>query len=144
MELRQTRPPRTLISLVPMIDVMLILLVFFMVTSTYLDLDVIPTAEQSEAPAPEDPAPRNAADSAVVNTLLVRISPGGDPVIRGQSMSVAGLIARVEEAQAKQAGLQVLVLPSGQATLQALVSVVDALTRAGVQRLRVIRLEVAP
>ncbi|WP_114287371.1 ExbD/TolR family protein [Candidatus Halocynthiibacter alkanivorans] len=144
MELRRSRPQKTLISLVPMIDVMLILLVFFMVTSTYLDLDIIPTVEQSEERAPEDPAPPTAGAQAAVNTLLVRISPAGDPVIRGQSLSVAGLIARVEEAQTQQAGLQVLVLPSGQATLQALVSVVDALTRAGVQRLRVIRLEVAP
>ena len=38
------------LSLVPLIDVMLILLVFFMVTSTYLDLDMIPKVDQAEAP----------------------------------------------------------------------------------------------
>ncbi|MEC9310117.1 MAG: biopolymer transporter ExbD, partial [Pseudomonadota bacterium] len=35
MILKRASRPRALISLVPMIDVMLILLVFFMVTSTY-------------------------------------------------------------------------------------------------------------
>ena len=53
-----TRPsrPRALISLVPMIDVMLILLVFFMVTSTYLNLDMIPAVrpEQGGAAALDD------------------------------------------------------------------------------------------
>ena len=39
-----------LISLVPMIDVMLILLVFFMVTSTYLNLDMIPAVRQQDPP----------------------------------------------------------------------------------------------
>ena len=41
MQLSRPRPAKTLISLVPMIDVMLILLVFFMVTSTYLNLDIL-------------------------------------------------------------------------------------------------------
>jgi biopolymer transport protein ExbD len=46
--LKRPRPPRALISLVAMIDVLLILLVFFMVTSTYLDLDMIPAVSQNE------------------------------------------------------------------------------------------------
>ena len=52
MKLARYHSDKALISLVPLIDVMLILLVFFMVTSTYLNLDMIPFVERSEeAPA---------------------------------------------------------------------------------------------
>ena len=48
MQLSRSKPPQRLISLVPMIDVLLIMLVFFMVTSTYLDLDMIPVARAAD------------------------------------------------------------------------------------------------
>ena len=51
MDLARRPAPRSLISLVPLVDVLLILLVFFMVTSTYLDLDMIPTLDRTEAEA---------------------------------------------------------------------------------------------
>ena len=53
-----------------MIDVMLILLVFFMVTSTYLNLDMIPAADRSE-----DTAEATSADTGA-GTLLIRLGAG--------------------------------------------------------------------
>lgn len=139
-----TRPsrPQALISLVPMIDVMLILLVFFMVTSTYLDLDMIPAARRGEAQT--DAPTATEGGGAGAGTLMIRLGADGVPVLRGQVMSPRALSDRLT-AQAADAPLtQVLILPSSTATTQALVSVMETATNAGITRLRVIRLEARP
>ncbi|MFD3190498.1 ExbD/TolR family protein [Sedimentitalea sp. HM32M-2] len=132
------RPTRSgpLISLVPMIDVMLILLVFFMVTSTYLNLDMIPAArqgDQTSAPAP-----------VATGTVLIRLSADGVPVVRGRPHDARELTNLLASRLLNDPLTQVLVLPSGAASTQALVAVMDVATRAGASRLRVIRLEARP
>ena len=70
-----------LISMTPMIDVLFILLVFFMVTSTFLDLDMIPliggarpgaqsSDQSSPNSSPAPPAPRGPATE--IGSFLVR------------------------------------------------------------------------
>ena len=136
MQLARRTAPKTLISLVPMIDVMLILLVFFMVTSTYLNLDMIAMVETSDdaptvaAPAPSDSPP-----------LIIRLGADGTPVVRGQSLSEQGLTRLISDRLADDPLLSVVLLPSGNASTQSLVTVMDTATRAGATRLRLIRLE---
>jgi len=125
------------ITLVPMVDVMMILLVFFMVTSTYLDLDMVPAVDQAEPPAA-------AAGSGPAPVLMVRIGADGAPVIRGQRLGDAGFAAELRAALAAEPLTQILLLPSGEAAMQALVSVIDRAAAAGATRLRVIRLAARP
>ena len=134
--LKRPRPARALISMVAMIDVLLILLVFFMVTSTYLDLNMIPAVSQnndSNAPvaASEDKTP----------PILIRIGADGAPVIRGKAVALAELDALLRDRVALSPTLPVMILPTGVARTQALVSVMDTATGAGVRNVRVIRLE---
>lgn len=133
-----TRPkrPAQLISLVPMIDVMLIMLVFFMVTSTYLNLDMIPAVKQQEGAA--------SASQETGGTLMIRLGADGIPVIQGGAVPVEALPSLLAQKLAEDPLVQVLVLPSGAARTQALVSVMDAAARAGAVRLRVVRLEARP
>ncbi|KIC32416.1 ExbD/TolR family protein [Leisingera sp. ANG-S5] len=128
--------PRALISLVPMIDVMLILLVFFMVTSTYLNLDMIPAVKPSEATAAGSP-------QTPVGTLMIRLGADGVPVLRGSALDSETLQATLTSAVANEPLTQVVILPSGAAQTQALITVMDAAALAGVTRLRVLRLEAA-
>ena len=130
------RPPRPgqLISLVPMIDVMLILLVFFMVTSTYLNLDMIPAVRQQDQAAP-------AAPSETGPTVMIRLGADGVPVIRGQPMPPGALAQALTRQLADEPLTQVVVLPSRAARTPALITVMDTATRVGALRLRVIRLE---
>lgn len=134
MLLRRARPAKTLISLVPMIDVMLILLVFFMVTSSYLNLDMMPMVESAEETQAGVPA-----DSAA--PLLIRIAADGRPKIRGQPLNAAELTGLIQARLAENPLASVIVLPSGAATTQHLVTVMDIATQAGATRLRLIRLE---
>ncbi|MEM9428895.1 MAG: biopolymer transporter ExbD [Pseudomonadota bacterium] len=128
MRLRPPKPPGRLITLVPLVDAMLILLVFFLVTSTYLDLDRLPLAEtRQQAGAGAGPA----------DTLLVRLAPDGTAVISGRPVGDLETAARVALGPDPVAG--VLLFPSPAASVQALVSAMEALTRAGAPSIRIVR-----
>ncbi|GLQ28767.1 ExbD/TolR family protein [Sulfitobacter pacificus] len=135
--LRRPRPAPALISLVAMIDVLLILLVFFMVTSTYLNLDMIPAVSQ-------DSGARQITDGERAQPLLVRIGADGQPVIQGKPMSLEQFDALIRSRLNTEPTLPVMILPTGVARTQALVSVMDAATKAGARQVRVIRLEARP
>jgi biopolymer transport protein ExbD len=122
------------ISVVPLVDVLLILLVFFMVTSTYLDLDTVPISQASEAA----PAPGEAPSAGPV--LLVRIGPDGTLGIAGEALSLDGLGSLLATRLAEDETPNLIVLPSPRADVQALVAVMDRATLSGVTRLRVVRL----
>ncbi|MEX0970791.1 MAG: biopolymer transporter ExbD [Paracoccaceae bacterium] len=136
MQLARRKNPKALISMTALIDVMLILLVFFMVTSTYLDLDMVPMVQSSE----ETEAPPNTSAAAGA-PLLVQLTASGQVRLRGQVLEIAALAAQLADMVADNPGLRVLVLPSGAADAQALVGLIDAATTAGVADLRVIRPE---
>ena len=139
-----------LISMTPMIDVLFILLVFFMVTSTFLDLDMIPliggTRPGPQSPAdssPESsPAPAAAGERAAeTGSLLVRLGADGRTYVAGQAVDPVALTAMVSLRVAARPSAPIMVLPSGSATTQSLVSLMDALTRAGARHVRVVRFE---
>lgn len=122
-----------------MIDVLMILLVFFMITSTYMDLRMMPLAETTD---PDAAAPGTApADPRLLVLVL-----GRDGSVRqgGRSLDAAALQQLVQARLASDPGLEISILPSGQADAQALVALLDALTRAGATRVQVLRLEAPP
>ncbi len=134
-----------LISMTPMIDVLFILLVFFMVTSTFLDLDMIPLIGGArpgpQSPPESPPAPAAAPERAETGSLLVRLGADGRTYVAGQAVDAAALSAMVALRVAVRPSTPIMVLPSGSATTQALVSLMDALTRAGARHVRVVRFE---
>ncbi|TLP62618.1 biopolymer transporter ExbD [Parasedimentitalea maritima] len=135
MNLKRQAQPRALISLVPMIDVMLILLVFFMVTSTYLNLDMIPALR------PDTDSVSTTVSAQPEGSIIIRIGADGHAVLRGQQLDADAVTDHLTTEIAHEPLTQVLILPSGAAPMQALISVMDSAALAGVQRLRVLRLE---
>lgn len=137
MRIRRSNTRTAQISLVSMIDVLMILLIFFMVTSTYLELGMIPMAEQRD-----DPARQPVAASG--GTLLIRLGPDGVPRVQGQPQTPQALTALFAAHMATAPAAPVMVLPSGNASAQSLVTVLDLATLSGVQNLRILRLEARP
>jgi biopolymer transport protein ExbD len=133
------RPPKrhAVISVVSMIDVMMILLFFFMVTSTYLNLDMVPALQKS------DEAP-GAPTTAPATTLMIRIAGDGQPMIGGQPITPADLTTLLQTRLAADPLTPVVLFPSGGAHLQDLIRLMDTVTRAGAIRVKVIRIEAAP
>lgn len=127
------------ISLVAMIDILMIMLVFFMVTSTYLNLDMIPVSETTDAP--ETGASR---DDARSTRVLLRLSADGEFVFRGRSVTASGLPDLFATQLALDQNAEFILLPSSRASVQDLVAAMDAAANAGAVRLRVVRLEALP
>ncbi len=139
--LRRPAPRRSVISVVSMIDVIMILLFFFMVTSTYLNLDMVPALEKAdEAP----PAPEAPAAAGGTGTLLIRIAADGRAQMAGQPLEDAALLRLLQDQLAADPLTPVVLFPSGAAHLQDLIRVMDMVTRAGAVRVKVIRIEAAP
>lgn len=152
---RIRRPERAgpKILLTPLVDVLLILLVFFMVTSTYLDLDMIPMAEPAETPvatvAPpadargegsvEGSAEGSADGSAASGTILIRLNAAGRAFLGGAELAGAALSDAVARRLARTGPAPVLILPSVRASTQALVDVLGAVSAAGAEQVQVVR-----
>ncbi len=134
MSLMRRPGPARRITLVPLIDVLFILLVYFMVTSVYRDLDMIPVVRAGSGATGPELSPPQSKDP--VQSLLLRINAGGQVVLRGRVLSPDAL-ARVL-AQPEQ---RVLILPTGAAPLWALTGVMDAVADAGISDARLVRLE---
>ena len=144
MALALKRPPhrRSMISVVSMIDVMMILLFFFMVTSTYLNLDMVPALQKAPDPAP-DQAPDQTAGTAPATTLMIRIAADGTAMVGGQSLDAAALSDLLKSRLQTDPLTPVVLFPSGAAHLQDLIRTMDVVTKSGAVRVRVIRIEAA-
>jgi biopolymer transport protein ExbD len=122
------RRRRALISLTPLIDVVFILLVFFMLASSFLDWRAIDLA----APA------RAAAGASMQGALLVEVRRDGVR-LSGEAISLHALAARVAAQRAATPERRVLVKPAAGVPLQDAVQVLDRLAQAGVTDLALIR-----
>ena len=132
------RPPRrhAMISVVSMIDVMMILLFFFMVTSSYLNLDMVPALQRSDDLPGEAPA-----QTGQPTTLMIRIAAGGQAMVGGQPLDPAALTSLLQTRLSADPLTPVVLFPSGGAHLQDLISLMDLVTRSGATRVKVIRIE---
>jgi biopolymer transport protein TolR len=116
------------INMVPFIDVMLVLLIIFMVSAPLITTGLVdlPTVGKSRQ------RPEHVVEVIVGpdETLRVRIDGKAD----GAAMPLARLRARVLEAQAGNADTPVVISADRAVKYEAVVKVMDALQRAGVQR----------
>ena len=126
----RTRRRRALISLTPLVDVVLILLVFFMLASSFRDWRAI-ALEAGVGGG-------NGAATPMEGALLVEVLPGGVR-LSGEPVSLDSLAARVARHAAERPDLRVLIKPARGVVLQETVRVLDALSAAGVTGLSLIR-----
>lgn len=131
-------PARRAVSLVPLIDVFMILLVFFLVTSTYLDLDALPAAAPGDEPGT---APATADIPGAPSVLFLRLRDDGRLVLRGEVLSVDALAAPLAAWRSERPDGAVVLVPSGAARMQNLADLFDILRETGIGNLRVVRLE---
>lgn len=125
--LANSRRRRTLIRLTPLIDVVFILIVFFMLASSFSDWRAI-----------ELTTPEGAATGAPMEgALLVEIRRDGLR-LSGETVSLDSLVARIEERAALRPVPRVLVKPLPGVPLQEAVRVLDRLADAGIEELSMI------
>ena len=129
--LRPNDPPRRrpLISLTPLIDVVFILLIFFMLASSFMEWRAIDL---------DTPVQATNAAAANDSVLLIRITPG-DYQIGEEALTLDALTSRVIEYLAVKPDQRVLISPSAGTALQRVVALLDRMTAIGVMDMTLIR-----
>jgi biopolymer transport protein ExbD len=134
--LQRQRPRRRFVfMLTPLVDVMFLLLIFFMLssqTAPYSLLEIMAEGQPAATPAPA----QTAAQTPPWSEMIIAISRDYARV-NGQRIEMAELAAAL--AQYKAAGFErAVVLPTGTATVQDVVSVIEAVKQAALSQVRVV------
>lgn len=118
---------RQIISLTPLIDVVFILLVFFMLASSFLDWRSI----ELNTPG------RSQGGERLEGTLLIDIRQDGLR-LSGEILSPEALFQRIRDLLEKNPGRRILVRPAEGVMMQDTVTLLDSLAVAGVTDLSLI------
>lgn len=125
-----SRRRRALISLTPLIDVVFILLIFFMLASSFLDWSAVPlstpSAQQTSAVTDEPP-------------LSVRITLEAGVRIEGKTVDLDTIERVIRQYLDEQPERTVVVQPEGGVALQEVVDVLDEVRRANPRSMRLAR-----
>lgn len=118
----RARARRSLVSLTPLIDVVFILLIFFMLASTFT------TEQYIDLLAPKT---ARSARSKEVGAVLVRIRSDGSLDLNGVPLSRPALAKRVAAWSASARPRRFLIQPDPGVSTQRLVTLVDLLKSSG-------------
>jgi biopolymer transport protein ExbD len=121
-------PPRARIEIIPMIDVIFFLLVFFMVSTLSMTINRglpvnLPTAASSQKELREH--------------LNLTLTQAGEMFLNKEPVALEDLGTRVRAALAGEPALMVIITADGDVRHQAVVEAMDALRLAGVARLAI-------
>ncbi|EGV20114.1 ExbD/TolR family protein [Thiocapsa marina] len=129
MRFESPAPRRRLIGLTPLIDVVFILLVFFMLASSLIKWQAVEMGEPASA----------GAETPVVGSWLVRVQPE-ELDLNAETIAAAELAGRVTARIGEDPAQRILVQPAPGVSLQRLVDVLDLLRDAGATHLTLLRL----
>lgn len=115
---------RAVIGLTPLIDVVFILLVFFMLASSFLDWRVIDLATGSSSPAEDRPPP-----------AVVQIGADGNLHYQERALDADALARRLQERLRAGEISAVILQPRAGVSLGTAVGALDALAGAGIENL---------
>lgn len=135
------RRPRRRVQLTPLIDVIFLLVIFFVSTSSFLPTARLaltsPNAEEKAEAIPGDAPARETGETAALPPaawpLLVTVRGDGEVTVNGEPVAAEGLVAQLAAWSAAGAD-RALVQARGQATVQDLTRVVEAARAAGLVR----------
>ena len=112
------------INLTPMLDVVFIMLIFFIVTATFVKevgLDV----NQPEDDTPEEPDPDK-------RSIVVRITNHDRIIIAQRTVDIRAVRANIERLSAENPEAPVVIQPHPDSTTDAMIHVMDSARQAGV------------
>ncbi|WP_420561890.1 ExbD/TolR family protein [Tepidicaulis sp.] len=113
---------RRIVSLTPLIDVVFLLLIFFMLASTFLQTQTLSVITPPKAASETD------SDRTVVE---VRVAPGGTFRVDGEAAPVEELSAAIKAALGGDKEAVVSILAEKDVQVQPLISAVEAARQAG-------------
>jgi len=122
------------IDLTPMLDVVFILLIFFVVTATFLSETAIQAASSDnnqDQPPPEDPEDRNILFEIGANNEII-LNGNPRPIIQTQ------VRANIDRLKAENPAASVIIQPDPDSDVSALVMIMDAARQAGMANISIV------
>lgn len=120
---------RPIIGLTPLIDVVFILLIFFMLASSFVEWRAIPLEVPRAGPETTSEVPG----------VLVRIQRGGKVDLNGIPVAGGDLSRGVSRLLGRSPSMRILVQPQAGVPLQDVVRVLDELSQAGARYVSLVR-----
>lgn len=125
----QAKKPKARIEIIPMIDVMMFLLVFFVLIS----INVIPALGVKT----QLPVSSETQDLQVIIKAIVTMGGGGELQLNGQAISLENMVAGIRSLE--RPGAKVTIIINGDKTvdMQRLLDVMDALKGGGFESMSI-------
>ncbi len=121
------------IDLTPMLDVVFILLIFFVVTATFLSEQAIDAAsnENDDQPPPEDMEDRN---------ILVELSANNEITFNGEPRNIieSQVRANIDRLKAENPDASVIIRPHNNSSVSTLVLIMDSARQAGIYDISIV------
>lgn len=113
------------INITPMLDIVFIMLIFFIVTTSFVKEIAIDVSRPSVQPQKSE---------RVSEVIAIRISAGGQIMLQQRIIDIRAVRANIETALAAKPGANVVVIASRQADAGLLVRVIDQARVAGAEK----------
>jgi len=123
----------TNIDLTPMLDVVFILLIFFVVTATFLSETAIDAAsnENNETPPEQDNDKKN---------ILIELSAQNEITLNGEPRAIleSQIRANIDRLKAENPSASVIIRPHVRSNVQTLVLIMDSARQAGISGISIV------
>ena len=110
-------------NLTPMLDVVFIMLIFFIVTATFVKEVGLDVNQPEKDPAPVDPEKQS---------IVVRVTSTDRIIIAGRDVDVRSVRANIERMHAENPEAPVVIRPHPDSRTDTMVRILDSARRAGV------------
>ena len=114
---------KRIVSLTPLIDVVFILLIFFMLVSNFSKYNAIEV---------NAPSPSTKRSNDIEGSLLIRLAENGDIDIAGKPTNMGKVTDIVKKALEKNPDQQILIKPHTDLEIQKVVNLIDELATLGI------------
>ena len=123
MRRRGRRQEESKINLTPMLDVVFIMLIFFIVTATFVKEIGLDVNQPENEPVPVDPEKKS---------IVVQVTSQDRIVIAGRHVDVRHVRANIERMHAENPEAPVIIRPHPDSTTDTMVRILDSARQAGV------------